>query len=539
MTKDANQRIRSPDSKQKDHGNGYCPKCGSGWVVKRGLTTNAGAQKQSYMCKSCGFRPTSPYEKPPAPKVSMRDSLPKTKRYLITSAQNATPVHKGFWAAFNHCATYYNAERVVIPGRYKNPTSQWTQKNQEHEWWSPAVVPYLCYGRISLNDRLMIVGDAKIAWASSKPLAGLDALTKDMSGVIGHGSRALRSIATPQYKHPKLMFTTGACTVPNYTDTKTGLLGEFHHCLGALIVEIDAHAGNAFYIRQLDATRDGSFIDLDMEFTPHGVRKAKRALALAVGDLHYRWARKDVLDATLSGSESLVGVTNPKHLFWHDVLDFHARNHHHEGNLPVEYGKWKYGIENVQVEMNEVIDFLNKSTPRGRYSLVVASNHDKAANRWLNRANSNTDHVNGNFIDECKIRMRASVRKGLGGIDYDDVFTSYARTRAKPNVIYLTERDRKTIQRVEYAYHGDKGPGGSRGSTTNLSKMGVKVTKGHDHTAAIIDACYSVGKCTDTLEYEGGAPSAHTNSHVLQYANGKRTVITIINGRFCLKRPNK
>ena len=524
-------RLR-PDA-GKYSGNGYCPKCGSGWVVKSSTTTNAGSEKQRYLCMVCNLRTTMPITKPPEKAVLMREKLPKSKRYLVTAAQNATPIHKQFWQALLRCAKYYDAEIVVIPGRYKNPTSQWTQNNKDHERWDAAVLPYLCKGRIQLNDRMMIVGDVKVQWAARKPLVGLDALTKDMSGIIGHGSRGLRSIATPQYKHPKLMFTTGACTVPNYTDTKVGALGKFNHTLGALIVEID---GDAFYCRQLDSTREGSFIDLDVEFTPEEVRPAKPALALAIGDLHFRWANQEVLNATLVGPSSLVSITDPKVLFWHDVLDFHSRNHHHEGDWITQYAKWKFGLECVRTEMDEVIDFLNEQTPEGRQSAIVASNHDRAATKWLWRADDRTDHVNADFIVECKKRARESVRKGPGGIKYDDVFTSYANTRAKENVLYLVEGASKSIARVEYSYHGDKGPNGTRGSTQNLSKMGIKVTKGHDHTAAIIDACYSVGKCTGMLEYEGGAPSAHTNSHVLQYANGKRTVITIIKGHFCLKR---
>ena len=537
MTKDKKPtRIRGPDAKQEHSGNGYCPKCNSGWVVKCGITTNIGSAKQKYLCRSCGYKTTAPLSKPAAKAVPMRNRLPKTKRYLITAAQNATPIHKAFWQAFLKCAKYYDAEMVVIPGRYKNPTSQWTQDDKNHGWWDPAVVPFLCEGRIQLNDRLIIMGDIKVQWAARKPLVGLDALTKDMSGIIGHGSRGLRSIATPQYKHPKLMFTTGACTVANYTDTKTGAMGEFNHTLGALIVEID---GDAFYARQLDATREGNFIDLDREFTPEVVRPAKPALSATIADLHHRWLLPQVVEATFTAPDSLVKITNPRYLIWHDVLDFHSRNHHHDDDWMTRYGKWKYDIECVKTEMDEVIQFLNKHTPKGKQSIVVSSNHDRAATTWIKKADYKHDPVNAQFHLECSLRIIESIQKSLGGITYEDVFVSYARTLANDNVYYLTKGESRSLMRVEYSFHGDKGPGGSRGSTANLSKMGIKVTKGHNHAAEIIDACYSIGKSTGMLEYEVGAPSAHTNSHVLQYANGKRTIITIINGRFCLKRPRK
>ena len=37
---------------------------------------------------------------------------------------------------------------------------------------------------------------------------------------------------------PKMMMTTGSCTVKNYTDSKAGKKGEFHHTLGFVIIEI-------------------------------------------------------------------------------------------------------------------------------------------------------------------------------------------------------------------------------------------------------------------------------------------------------------
>jgi len=53
----------------------------------------------------------------------MRRAIPKSKRYLITGAQNATPVHKGFWSALCVAAKALDAEIIVIPLRYRNPTS--------------------------------------------------------------------------------------------------------------------------------------------------------------------------------------------------------------------------------------------------------------------------------------------------------------------------------------------------------------------------------------------------------------------------------
>jgi hypothetical protein len=521
--------------KEKVGQNGFCPECGHDVFTSAGFTTNK-TIKQRYRCCSCGHRTTTPSaEKPKDTEiVPMKKRLPVSKFYVITSAQNATPVHKPTWGALQQVAKYYDAEMVVLPGRYKNPTSQWTEKNKEHEWWDESVVPYLCDGRVNLNERLVILSDIKVQWAAQTPLVGMDALTKEKSGIVGHGSRGLRSVATPQYKYPKIMLTTGACTVHNYTDSKRGKIAMFNHCFGGLIVEID---GDAFYVRQLNATKDGHIIDLDMEFTPSEVLRAKRALSVTMGDIHYRWILPDVVNAVFEMPNSLVNMIDPEYLFWHDVIDFHSRNHHHKDDWITQFAKWKYKIESVRDEIEEAVRFVNEHTPDNRKSVVVSSNHDRAVARWLREVDFRNDPVNAEFYLECAQRAIASAKITGGGIEVDDPFIAYAKTLATQNVRFLKQGESFVLERVEYGFHGDVGPNGSRGTTKNLSRIGIKVTKGHNHTAEIVDSCYSAGISAGRLEYENGGPSSHTNAMVVQYANGKRAIIFIIDGRFCLPRP--
>jgi hypothetical protein len=469
--------------------------------------------------------------------VQMRKHLPKAKYYIFTAAQNATPIQKPTWQTLLRIRDYYDAVMCVLPGRYKNPTSQWTQNNMDHEWWDPEVMPYLCNGRMKLNESILVLGDVKVEWASHAPLTGMDAFTKEKSGIVGHGSRSLRSIATPQNKYPKIMLTTGTCTADNnYTDTKRGKLGNFAHCLGGLIVEID---DDRFYVRQLNATERGHIIDLDLEFTPDEVRPAKRALSVSMGDIHQRWVCPDVVNATFTAPDSLVKILNPRYIFWHDVIDFHSRNHHHKDDWVTQYAKWKHRIECVRTEIQDAIQFVNDHTAKNQQSIIISSNHDRAIARWLKDADFRRDPVNAKFYLECAQRAIESARMTNGGVTFDDPFMHYAQKITKENVRFLKQGESMILARVEYGFHGDIGPNGSRGNTKNLSRLGIKVTKGHSHTAEIIDGCYSAGKSTGMLEYEMGGPSSHTNSHVVQYANGKRVLIFIIDGRFCLPRPQK
>ncbi len=464
----------------------------------------------------------------------------KRQIFIITAAQNATPVHKNTWATLKIMAEYYGqyykTEIKAIGTRYKNPTSFWSKNNEDDEWWDEAVVPYLLTDRRLLNSRLMVLGDMKVEWASNRPLQGLDALTKDKSGIVGHPNRALRSIATPQHKQPKVMFTTGACTVANYTDTKRGQIGEFNHCLGALIVEIE---DETFFVRELNADEHGCIIDLDMEFCPTGWRPAKRAQVLVTGDIHERWKCAEVIRATFDAKDSIMNLVRPRYLFLHDLLDFHSRNHHHKDDWLIPYGKHKFGIENVKKEVDDAIRFVNRVTPDDCKTRIVSSNHDRAMTRWIKdrQYDFRNDPENARFYIELIGPIMDGTSRSKGGIQIPDALITYAKNRVGKNIRFLKQSESFVVGNVEQALHGDKAAGGARGTTANLSTIGVKVNKGHSHTAEIVGGCYSAGTSANRMEYEQGEPSSHAHAHILQYSNGKRTIIFIVNGRYCLPRP--
>lgn len=465
----------------------------------------------------------TPPKKEPEPTVEMRSKAEKSSIYIITSAQNATPIHKGFWESILFYAKKRGAEIIVLPSRYKNATSQWTQQQESHEWWDKNVTKYLFNGRHNIAGNVTVLGDVIVQPTAARPLSGLDTITQHMSGIVGHPKIELRCIATPQNKLPKIMITTGSCTIPNYTDSKAGKKGEFHHSLGAVVVE---NMGKRFYMRHINAVSDGSFCDLDMEYTPRGIVKAPRPLGITLGDSHVQFIDKTVDMVT----NEIIATLRPRHIFWHDVMDFYSRNHHHKGNWIVGYGKWKYGIDSVRVEFEESIKHIVDRTPKDTKSVVVGSNHPDAMQRWLKEVDWRQDPPNAEFYLECALNLVKSVKLGDGGVSYNDPFSDMGKKIA-PHVTFLERDDSFILGDVEHAFHGDQGVNGTRGSTMALSKVGVKVTKAHNHTPEVIDGCHSVGKSTGKLEYESGA-SSHLNSHVLQYYNGKRTHIHIINGKW-------
>ena len=64
-----------------------------------------------------------------------REHYQSKKIFLITSAQNATRVHKQLLTNMEVYAEFLDAEILVIPFRYKNPTSVFTRDQETDEWW--------------------------------------------------------------------------------------------------------------------------------------------------------------------------------------------------------------------------------------------------------------------------------------------------------------------------------------------------------------------------------------------------------------------
>ena len=457
--------------------------------------------------------------------------LPKdAKRFIVTAAQNATPVHDKWWATLRVMAAALEAEILVIPLRYKNPTSQWTGSQQNAEHWDAAVRPYLWNVRRALNKNLMVLGDIKIQPTASDPLTGADALSHAASGIIGHTKLQMRCIPTPSHRMAKILTTTGACTVANYTDSRAGRLGEFHHSLSAVLVELD---GSRFFLRHLhyDAKGNGC-TDLETRYTPVGYGKAPPPAALVMGDTHVDFIDPAVERATF-GKGGMVDRLRPKHLIWHDLLDSYSCNPHHKGNPFNAIAKRAIGADAVRAEVNRAIEFVKARTGKA-ISVIVGSNHNDFLRRWIVSHDWRLDPTNAEFYLETALAMVRGTKIGPKGTEYPDPFTHWAERADLTHVRVLKDDESLMLAGVEVGMHGDKGPNGVRGSIKNLRRIGVKSIIGHSHTPGIDEGAYQVGTSTRLrLEYNHGA-SSWLNAHCILHEDGKRQLVVIVDGKWRL-----
>lgn len=458
----------------------------------------------------------------------MMEEAPPSKRYVVTWAQNATPVNVRFIRALETYCEENDAQLLVIPGRYRNPTSVWNQHNKNDEWWAKEVHPYLFSGRLDLG-KLAIYGDISVQPTAVTPLSGFEVFMGGASAIFGHPKIQLETVATAKRRYPRIATTTGACTLENYTDSKAGKKGEAHHVFGAVVIE---EADGLFHLRHINAERGGGFIDLEYRYTHDSITEAARPLAFVPGDIHVDKSDPDVLDAVFDAEDSIVKTLRPRRLIFHDVLDFNRRNHHTINDFLDRYDRrmGDTGQQDVvETEVDDAIRFLDERTPDDCQAFVVGSNHDEAFDKWLRTADPRADHVNALFFHETWVkvlreRQKTGTWKGAFQLWYEDL--------GEGRVTFWDRDEPLKIADIYFNFHGDKGAGGGRPGKTTYAKLGVKTVTGHTHAPGIRDGNVTVG-VTGALDMGyNSLPSGWMNSGCLVYANAKRTLLHVIDGRW-------
>ena len=483
-------------SRKVQETNYLCPKCRQRYMTKDGYRVNADKSRTPrFSCKTQDLSGSSVYcyttTNPTGPVKGHGKSVLQakgrrfarkldSKLYFITSAQNATPLHDGFNDAITKAwMPDTGGELVVLPMRYKNPTSRFPDSARNAEYWL-VDDKYLYNQRKKLNKNLVLVGDIKVQPTRVDPLMGFESITHGESGIFAHTKLRLATIATPQNKSPKVLTTTGAITVPNYTDSAAGKKGEFHHVQGGVIVEIVS--STKFHLHHVNCRKDGAFIWHDKAYYPDGeVRRAPACEAIVFGDIHHRFADPRCVEATFRPG-GLVDVLNPKALVWHDLLDAYAVNVHHRGNPFIKISKRRANFHVIEDEVRAAIKFL-QSKGRGRKNYIVPSNHDDMLSRWIIKDDWKKDIATENieFYLETALQMARSAKMTETGASYTDAFGYWVnRLKGNSDITPLALNSSLTFADIECALHGHQGTNGARGSIKGFGSIGVNASQGTD-----------------------------------------------------------
>ena len=451
-------------------------------------------------------------------------------RYILTAAQSNTTAHPGLGQNLKALAEHYGAEIMVGRLRYNHTAWQIGQEVVKRAadtslWYDAALEPYFCDDRVEIAPGLLWVGDMNIIPTATDPLSGLDSFAGAPSCIFPHPQVALKSVATASGADAKFLYTTGAVTLKNYIKRKAGLKAEFHHAYAALIVEADA-AGD-WFARQINADTEGVIHDLDLRVDGGKVETGQRAVVLTPGDIHGTEVDPVALE-TVWGSGGLVDALSPENQVLHDVLNFGSRSHHNTvfDLIAAHYDR----KESVEGEIEGTAEVLGRMLREGMATHVVKANHDEHFDRWVSEADFRRDPINAGFYLEAAGQKVAALKRGEPRFDLAE--WALKRAGLADQVRFLARDERLEIAGIRHDQHGDSGPNGARGSAANLARTGEKSNIGHSHSARIYHGCYQVGTMSLLdMGYNQG-PSSWSHSLIVTYANGKRAIITLKNGKW-------
>lgn len=460
------------------------------------------------------------------------------KRFIFTSAQDGTRIHEQFFTNLEAYARYYNAELHVAGFTYNKSLFTEHAKSNSKIKYHERVEPYLTNSQFDVGGKALFCGEMNTLPTAVKPLEGFQTYTRSKWGIFPHPRISLESIATMFSEPAKIIMTTGAVTLPNYVPKKAGIRAEFHHVIAAVVVELDED-GDVF-CRHLVAEKDGSFQDLTLRVEDGKVKDGYRVASITWGDIH--WEMLDALVARACWGDpgqfnGIIDILEPEFQFFHDVADFRYRNHHNIGDHHFRFKMFTDGTESVDGAMQNIARFLQDTQRTYCKSVVVESNHDLALLKWLKTADYRSDPINAVFFLECQRDIYDAIRRKDENFS---IFEHVLRQRGDglKAVTFLKETDSFRICKaagggIECALHGHKGADGARNATIQqFAKMGPKANIAHTHGAGIFEGIFKAGTCSKLdMGYNRGGLSSWNQSHILTYLSGKRTILTMQNGK--------
>ena len=451
------------------------------------------------------FRPTTfKIKEPKQYKDATKRKLNKSKYYLITWAQNNTPIHKEFWDNLQAYSKFLGAEIHVILGRYRNPVT--LNGADSEEFWMKELLPYADAHRHNIHKNLQLLSDIKVQPTASSPLSALEGVSGQQSCIVGHPKRQFKVIASLEGVEQKMMFTTGAVTKINFTDSKAGKKGEFHFSFGFVIVEIKNK--DVFFIRQVSANNDGGFTDLIHRVNNKQVTKINKIEYYNVGDRH-NGVHSLLVEKQ---QEKLLNYFKPKHTIVHDITDGYSVNAHIEKDPIAKYQQYIEGKNLIKQEIDNLFRWVDRWL---KYNLVcISSNHQDWFDRYVRYQDWKKDIANAmEYIEFSKILLSGKAPNGI---------IAYLLTKKYGNKIKIVGRnDSFKINKISH-HHGDLGINGAKGSPLSFKKLSSKQDIGHGHTPFVEEGVYGLGTSTELrLGYNLGA-SNWKHADIICHKDSKR-----------------
>lgn len=494
-------------------------------------------------------------EKEGTPRTWLSDTLrvegvedPRGRTFLFTSAQNDAEVDEAFWTSMKTYAELIDADIIVGPLTYE--TQWWSESNPQSRSYDPRLEEFLCFGQMAIGDNFLFCGEMNTLPTARRPISDLTTYSRGRWAVFPHPMVQLKSVPStdPNVQAHQVM-TTGSVTRPKIIPRKAGVKSLFHQVLGATIVEFDED-GDVF-CRQIIADEDGSFFDLDIFVSGEDFAFHEGVAGIVFGDLHI--AKADPVNCLASFGVhphepheprtpgSMLETLNPAEIFVHDIHDNETRNHHHVHDSAHSFEMAYRGRDSVEDEVFRAADFLYALTSNyDTRVIVVDSNHDIALERYVREGRYRNDGINipyGLKLESAYMQYRKASADALeAGVSCPTFSLLEWAVRDALNPIILPvawvhDGQSYLLNEVEHGNHGFRGANGARGTVAGFAALGRPMSIADKHSPEILDMVYVAGTQQLHMGYNRG-PSGWAVTNIVQYPNGKRSLVTLQNGKW-------
>jgi hypothetical protein len=439
------------------------------------------------------------------------------KRYVVTAAEiGALPNHRQL-DSIEEYAKKHDAEVLIIPVEGQNSNDM-----DLHERFNN----YRVVCNHDLGDKIQIKSFNPKA-QQINPLTGFPRFTAtDKSTIIGSTKMHWLTVPNSNKNSPRALIATGVCTQPNYKNNRIGLIGQYDHQQGGVVVEVDTET-NEYQFRQIKSISDGSFIDAGEKWTSTGYAGRVRPDAYVLADIHVAEMLKPLYEASIEQ----INFLKPRKVIIHDLFDAKAISHHDDKKSLTRAKKAMLGQLDLTEELRYTGEILHELASQGAKDTefyIVKSNHDEHLDRYLEEGRYVKDphnHLIALKLAQAKLEGLDPVRAGIE-LTYGHV---------PDNVTFLQRDDELKVRQRQLGFHGDKGPSGSRGSMRSLeSSLGLSVT-GHGHSPWSFQGADRVGTHSDpNCDYAKGSTGGWLSSNVAIYPNSRTQHINTISDKWYL-----
>ena len=503
--------------------------------------------KQRYSAKEGVYKPIEA-----APQTRLSDTprvAPITdyrgKAFLLTGAQNDAELHQPFWRNLKAYAAAIDAEIVVGPWTYE--TSWFNENDPAARSYAAEIAPHLCYGQLEIGSDFIFAGEINILPTANSPLSGLKSYSRGRWGVFPHSKVALESLpSTDPSVQARQIMTTGAVTKPCVIPRLAGEKSLFHHCIGATLVEFDLE-GRVF-CHQINAEDSGRFQHFDAVVDKGRVTYGHRVETIVFADIHTDKAgTKNAVssfgyDPITRGvfQGSLMDHLRPRKVFVHDLHDHAWGSHHRVGDIGFSYQAAVRGRTSVKAEIERDADLLIGLKRPWSSVVVVESNHDLALERYVKEGRHRGDGINALYGTELEVAyLRHKQAEGLALEAHRkpkrwsmlEHAIREMKGKAVAHVEWAYDGESYVVGAVEHGHHGFRGVNGAKGSPTAFAGLAEKMSGADGHGPVIKDGFYRAGSLELQHGYNRG-PSTWAVTHIIQYPSGKRTLVTLQEGRW-------